>query len=575
MAKVSNELLAEAFIKPIRFALLIDDQFPTFSELTDNQFNPNLDNARARALFALCRGKGWLCDVGNRPAIAENFENDNHLHQSDLLILDYNLDPNDQNDPTAALGIIQKLASSDHFNLVIVYTNADSRAVTRDIAYSLGAGKDLSPDNFEDAKLAVEDLDPEELGPLNENFSQTIIDDYIIGPSISSSKSFRDRLRSCGVAAKTIPLVLTYWTRASLEAGLKPEILADRRSDRQIATSLGSQEGPFWVTRDNVFVAVVNKGDNAPEVLIDRLESAIEAWNPNPLLVVMMHARASLEKAGTLADHKILETDRLRAGWLLRILLGKTAEDRRSNVADLYSRLFERLAASVEPSIVDFGSRLIRPVTGEEVVDTARAMARAPQAMAAEHIYHALNEYLCSDACPDGGMTTGVVFRAMKEGKFEYWLCVTPACDLVDGQNEGGWDGDLHPTRPVAVARLRIVKTLAAVTNLLHGATIGRTIFLYVDKAPVAFEVADKDSRQMSLETIFLRDGGRITSGKFMGHVIKLGADGHPEVNELEFEALAKLRPDYANRLLTQSGSQRARIGVDFYNLPVPTKESD
>lgn len=68
----------------------------------------------------------------------------------------------------------------------------------------------------------------------------------------------------------------------------------------------------------------------------------------------------------------------------------------------------------------------------------------------------------------------------------------------------------------------------------------------------------------MLLETIFLRDGGRIVAGRFTGHVIELGADGHPKVNELEFEAIAKLRPDYVNRLLAQSGSQRARIGVRF-----------
>lgn len=572
MAKVSSELLAEAFIQPIRFALLIDDQFPTFSDLANNQFNANLDNTRARALFALCRRKGWLCDVGNRPGLAERFENDNHLHQSDLLILDYNLDPNDQNDPTAALGIIQKLASSDHFNLVIVYTDSASRSVTRDIAYSLGAGKELSKEDRTAAKEAIEEIDPERVDELKEAFSQSIIDDYIIGPSIASSKLFREKLKDVGVHARMIPLVLTQWTRDILESGLKAEILTGRQPDRHVASSLASKDGPFWVTRDNVFIAVVNKGADAPDVLLDRLKSAIEAWDPNPLLVMMMQARASLEKAGTLADQKVLDTDRLRAGWLLRVLLGKTDENRRANVADLYARLFERLTSSIEPSIVDFGSRLIRPVADEDAVDTARTVARAPQVMGAMHIYHALNEYLCSDACPDGGMTTGVVFRAKKDTKVEYWLCVTPACDLVEGQNKGGWDGELHPTRPVAVARLTIVKSQASVATLLHGATIGRHIFLYVDGAPVALEVAEKESRQMSLETIFLRDGGQITGGKFTGYVINLGADGQPTVSQLAFEAIAKLRPDYANRLLTQSGSQRSRIGVDFYNMPEPIK---
>jgi hypothetical protein len=322
------------------------------------------------------------------------------------------------------------------------------------------------------------------------------------------------------------------------------------------------------VTSGNVFVAVVNKTADAPEVLIDRLASAIEAWDPNPLLVMMMQARASLEKAGTLADHKVLETSRLRAGWLLRVLLGKNAEERRANIADLYGRLLERLATSVEPSMVDFGHRLITPNSGEEAVETAKKMAEAAHNLGPMQVYHALNEYLCSDECRDGGMTTGVVFSGMRGGMEQFWVCVTPACDLVEGQNERGWDGELKPTRPVAVARLKATKSGPAVSTLLECATIGRHIYLFVDNAPVALEALDETSRQMSLETMFLRNGGLIENGKFLGHVIDLDDQRKPVANEIEFTVLAKLRPDYANRLLTQSGSQRARIGVDFFNLP-------
>lgn len=576
MGKVSTELLTEAFIKPIRFALLLDDSFPTFATMAGAGRDETLDNDRAKSLFELCRSKGWLCDVGNRPAVAERFENDNHLHQSDLLILDYNLNPADQDDPTAALGILQKLAASEHFNLVIVYTDSESRSVTRDIAYSLGAGDDLTPEAHNDAAEIIADLDPEVEEALSKEFSQAILDDYISGPALrASSVSFREALKNAGIAFRDIPAVLNVWTRGRLEARLKPLVLAERRSNRAVATSLASHGGPYWVARDNVFVAVANKTADAPEVLIDRLTSAIEAWDPNPLLVMMMQARASLEKAGTLADHKVLETPRLRAGWLLRILMGKNETDRRANVADLYGRLFERLATSVEPSIVEFGTRLIRPNLDEPSVDTARTMAGAVHNLGASHIYHALNEYLCSDECPDGAMTTGVVFSGTRRGKLQYWVCVTPACDLVDGQNRSGWDGELKPTRPVAVARLSIIRSMPAIEKTLENATIGRHIFLFVDHKPIVLEATDETSRQMSLETIFLENGGRIAGGKFKGHVVDLDEHGKLVANEIEFDVVAKLRPDYANRLLTQSGSQRARIGVDFFNLPMQPDKAE
>ena len=50
----------------------------------------------------------------------------NHLHQSDLLILDYQLDKSKSGDGTLAIQILRDLISNEHFNLVIVYTNEAS-----------------------------------------------------------------------------------------------------------------------------------------------------------------------------------------------------------------------------------------------------------------------------------------------------------------------------------------------------------------------------------------------------------------------------------------------------------------
>jgi hypothetical protein len=40
-----------------------------------------------------------------------------------------------------------------------------------------------------------------------------------------------------------------------------------------------------------------------------------------------------------------------------------------------------------------------------------------------------------------------------------------------------------------------------------------------------------------------------------------------PALNRKKFIAIAKLRSDYANRLLAQVGHQRSRIGVDFFDF--------
>jgi hypothetical protein len=85
----------------------------------------------------------------------------------------------------------------------------------------------------------------------------------------------------------------------------------------------------------------------------------------------------------------------------------------------------------------------------------------------------------------------------------------------------------------------------------------------------MAFQVVEEKSRQMALEIALLESDGLIVNGRFAGHLIKLDA-GRPTFTIVEFEVVAKLRPDYANRLLTQSGQQRSRIGLDFVPLPKP-----
>ena len=80
----------------------------------------------------------------------------------------------------------------------------------------------------------------------------------------------------------------------------------------------------------------------------------------------------------------------------------------------------------------------------------------------------------------------------------------------------------------------------------------------------------EENSRQMNLETILLEGDGLIVDGAFKGHTIALGEGSAPTFKQTDFKVIAKLRPDYANRVLIQSGQQRSRIGVDFFNLPKP-----
>lgn len=563
MPNISPELLKEAFIDPIRFALVVDDEFPTYSQMARQELE-RYDAARAESLFGFCRSQGWLCDVDNAVRVAEEFERDKHLNQSDLLILDFHLESDKPEDPTRALGVLQSLAASDHFNLVIIYTAAPPADVARDVAYSLGGGALISEADEESVSDFIEGLDPDVYEKILDSSNREVIQNFLSSKRLSdSSRALVQSLRDAKINQHLISSAVAYICKEQLAETLSAEVIGGRRASANVEVSFSS-DCPMWVAEGNLFAVIVNKQE-AVNVLLQRLESALVSWNPSPLKLMMIQARAALEKAGTTVDLKVLDTPRRQAGWLLRILSATDLAERKRHIHELYGRLFERLIKHVDEMVIGFGSKLFLD-SEEAPAKIAREMAKAT-GVSDEDIYHALNEHLCSDSYTDGIITTGVVFRCKRGGEYSYWLCASPACDLVIGQNANGWDGDLHPYRPINAIRLTPVNGLR---KRLESATHGRDIFLHVDGVSVVLEVADSTTRQMKMETLLLANGGAIESSVFTGLVIALDGDRNPGVVKSEFQSVALLRSDYANKFLAESGYQRARIGVDF--IPIPKK---
>jgi hypothetical protein len=566
MSNVSAEMLKEAFIEPIRFALLVDDEFPTYLEMINPPDGRRFELARAGELFEFCRQRGWLCDVDNVAAVAMQFEREKSLNQSDLLILDFHLDPSRPDDPSKSISILQDLASSDHFNLVVIYTSAEPSRVLREVAFCLGGGVSLSVDEIAAVTPVIEDMEESDYDRAMSALNIEAIENYLLGRRPDgSANELRGALNQLQIPARVHNAIINTLCYDYFSRELEGEILRRRSGDERVEASLGRQTDCKWISQGNLFAVIVNKSEGPP-VLEGRLHQALVEWSPSPLRVLMVHARASLERAGTISDEKVLDTPRRQAGWLLRILLARNEEETKRYMQELYGRLFERLVSSIEGEMVAFGTRLI-DLNGEEPVAVATRMSCARE-LTREQAYHALNEHLCSDNYKELVMTTGVVFRTNRNSVYHYWLCVSPACDLVPGQNGSGWDGDLHPFRPISAVRLTPVKNVAALTVKLQNAEQGRNIFIYVDGEPVALEVANEESRQMKIEVLLIADEGVVLNSRFNGFNISK-FEGVPSIQSVDFEVVGVLRADYANKLLADSGHQRSRIGVDFVNLPI------
>lgn len=557
MSDVGPELLREAFVAPIRFALLVDDEFPAYRALAEGA-----ERAAERALGSgviglveLCRARGWLCDVESDLEVIRNAGP--HLNQSDLAIVDFHLDGARDEDSTAAVRLLQGLAATPHFNLAIVYTRTALPAAALDVAFALGAGRVATDDLLAKGDALLESLRDNgvDVKPDLSALAAVAREDWSHQVILALKTRWREALEG----AEPTNAVKAQFARY-FEGRVSEEVRDARKPDPSVAFEIA---GPVpWVSADNLFVAFVAKTDPA-EVLIERLCQALEAWNPPALKVLLVHARAELEKAGSKHDLGVLRSELRQAGWLYNVLAADPLE-RGKRIGELYGHLFEGMATRLQASVGAFGGRILAPTDGETPITAARRWARLPEQAPEGYVVHAANEFLSSTECEtDGKLTTGLVFTVKSnKGSRQLWVCVTPSCDLVPGQNEAGWDAEMKPFKVVYAARLHEVEKKDFDARLREAA-YGRSLFLTFKDEPLAFEVVAADSRQARLEVLFVGNDGRIAGGEFGGYLLKKTAGG-PQLVPQAFKTVAQLRPGYANKFLMDAGMQKARIGLSW-----------
>lgn len=594
-----RDLIKEAFIDPIRTAVVVDDEYPTLDELlanADQRQDVNTDaNAlqgrkrenysRVQQILKFCRTQEppWLVDVhdGKTPPLDREPDSATHLDHSDLLILDYHLELNSSGQK--AIEILQRLAGNGHFNLVVVYTKDREEA---------GGGIDRTVN-----QIALGLACPIESLTLNAKRAENIENKLFAWEEIQVAiyKNLRDSLDEIAFlkvleqedvsweTVKKIPelgLLASYLNAIPENVKLRADeifaLLLHRRQDdfrKQMSevpggrVTTGNAEGVNWIRTDSVFVTVVSK-DHEASTIPNRLLAALEAWDPTPHRLIMSKMRCELDQNGAAAETGVLGNHALQAGWLKEILEPDEAK-RRTNVRLNVTRHWESLGGRIEPTVVDFAERiatcLLKTDAHQRVLE--RFDHHGVYKRQEEEVYLQLNCHACSKPVEGHHLSTGHVLKLkLAKNSYQYWLCLTPACDLVPGQGDNkGWKKRLGSWMPFKAVRLYHADKLPALKN----ATRGYHLFLQVDNKLEAFGLAENAEGQdggapaLRWEQFFAADNGKFDSSNEL-KVECIGNNGTLDHEKYDAMVVAQLRYEYALNLMHRLGAHLSRVGLDF-----------
>lgn len=595
-----RDLLKEVFIDPIRTAVVVDDEYPTLDELLANADQPQNENPDANALqnrkrqnysrvqqiLKFCRTQAppWLVDVhdGKTPPLESEQDSATQLDHSDLLILDYHLELNGSGQK--AIEILQRLAGNGHFNLVVVYTKDREEAgggidrTVNQIALGLAYPVESLVLNVNKAKNFVERLSAWEYiqEDIYKNLSDSldeiaflkVLEQEVISwedvkqmPEMAPLARFLDEIPGdVNLRADEIFALLLHKRQDDFRKQMSPV-------PGGCVTTGKNAEGINWIRTDSLFVTVVSKEHEA-SIIPDRLLAALEAWDPTPHRLIMSKMRSELDQRGAIAEAGILRNQTLQAGWLKEILEPDEAK-RRTNVRLNVTRHWESLGGKIEPTVVDFAERvatyLLHPDIHPGVLE--RFDHHGAYKQQEEEIYLQLNRYACSKSVEGHHLSTGHVLKVkLSKNSYQYWLCLTPACDMVQGQGDDkGWKKRLGSWMPFKAVRL----FHADKTTALKNATRGYHLFLQSEGKLETFGFAekaeDKDGGAPTLrwEQCFASGNGKFESSNELT-VACIGKNGTLNHDEYQSEVVAQLRYEYSLNLLQKFGSHLSRVGLDF-----------
>jgi hypothetical protein len=589
-----TDLIKEAYINPIRSVMVVDDEYPTLTNLISGRDSSlDEDKTRLSEVIEMCRNpdNNWMLDVHDGDFTGTG-DVDN-LHHSDLLILDYHLEGNgDDGRGECALNVLSNLAHKEHFNLVVVHTkgytdqgtNEGYRAVFKDIVFHLQPPQSFPPlahRLLEKVEEAINAWDSEQAGIMTELIGCVSDFDYL---NLCAQKLPPVRIDdNCN---ELLELKLRYNARPieeddsldNLEFRFLKWFILHKKGE-SLREHFGTVEfndlrwsdsdDHMWVKAGNLFVSIVGKSTPTSE-LPDKLSNALEHWCPHPHRLLLAKLRHKLDEHGFTFASDLLNKQFIQAGWLRELLQCEEHELEQKACITAQNHL-EELSWHYKDDLSQFLSSVVRNLrSSAEDQQTIENNYSTTAVLSNElEIFKSVNAFNNSIPLEGQHLITGHV---LKDISGNYFLVVTPACDLEPGRTGlNKIEVVIQRLYPVSQA----LKKDSDQSNLDASDLLERSkelvnskqlVFISVEGGVEILSTVSQPFKNAnpSLNCLaFANEGKWNSTNRLLAYSLNLRLSP-PQVHTCEYEVVGQLRYEYALHHSKISGEHVSRIGLDY-----------
>lgn len=313
--------------------------------------------------------------------------------------------------------------------------------------------------------------------------------------------------------------------------------------------------GINYIATGKVFISVVRKVSEDPKTeLFDALCSSLNQFNAPPMHLLMAKIRYEIDETGFEQAQNIISNRPAQAGWLYSLLSQSDDILAHDKAIDLH---WEQLNRASKYSLRKFSQKMFE-ILGKQ--DSARNIVKGFFRECIDNVDEScghLNAFTCSMPVVSKHLSTGTVFRFDQE----YWVCLTPACDLVPNQKLNLWEKRIGSSHLAFKAvKLHEVK----LTRANKDANSNEFLYLNLEDSLDLKAFSFSEGESPTWDTFYASHQGRFDPKNNISLSCVRSSDGILKVDNYEVEIVSELRYEYALNLLQRLGSNQTRVGLDF-----------